>query len=324
MSDQPAGLPGLKPIVLSTDIWNAPSRFEAWRDEFALRIAHVDVNTPDKTAFSADIHVLPLPNLTISRTTVAPCQLTRTRSLLRDGDDGLVFILCLDGEADIRFGDDHVHLKPGNGTLVANHRIGGFYSTEKATTCSIRIDRDLASRFAPSLDDVVVRETRRGDPSLHILRSYLQPLLDAEALSAPMTALADNQIRELLAHIINPAGDLARSGAYGGIKAARLQAVLRDIALRVADPRLSAAAVGRRLGLSERYVQLLMEGAGFSFSAYVRELRLDRARQMLRDPLLADKRIIDVCELAGFSDLSYFNRAFRMRFGQTPKDARRL
>lgn len=322
MGDKSAGSTELKPVVLSTDGWSATNRFDMWRDEFALRVAHVDVNTPDKNAFSADIHVLPLPNLTISKTTVAPCSLTRTPSLLRDGDDGLVFILCLEGEADIRFGEDHVHLKPGNGTLVANHRIGGFFSTAKATTCSIRIDRDLASQFAPSLDDVLVRETRQGDPSLNILRAYLTPLLDAGGLSASMTTLADNQIRELLAHIVNPAGDLARSGAYGGIKAARLQAVLQDIALRIADPGLSAAAVGHRLGFSERYVQLLLEGAGFSFSGYVRELRLDRARQMLRDPLLAGKRVIDICELAGFSDLSYFNRTFRARFGQTPKDAR--
>jgi AraC-like DNA-binding protein len=323
MSDEPTELPGLRPITLSTDAWNVADRFDAWRDEFALRIAHVDVSTPDKRAFSADIHVLPLPNLTISKTTVAPCNLTRTPSLLRDGDDGLVFILCLDGTADIRFGEDRARLRPGTGTLVSNHRLGGFFSTAEATTCSIRIDRDVARSFAPSLDQVLVRESRPEDPSLLILQSYLQPLLRADELSSSMMNLADNQIRELLAHIINPTGDLARSGAYGGIKAARLQAVQRDIALRIADPRLGAAALAHRLGLSERYVHLLFEGAGFTFSSYVRELRLDRARQMLRDPLMAQKRIIDICELAGFSDLSYFNRVFRARFGQTPSDARR-
>ncbi|HEY0265114.1 MAG TPA: helix-turn-helix transcriptional regulator, partial [Rhizomicrobium sp.] len=75
--------------------------------------------------------------------------------------------------------------------------------------------------------------------------------------------------------------------------------------------------------LSARYVQQLLEGAGFSFSAYVRECRLDRARQMLCDPGLAHRRISDICGMAGFTDLSHFNRVFRARFGQTPKDARR-
>jgi hypothetical protein len=134
MLDRTPPSPRLRPIVLSTDSWIPQTRCEAWRDEFALRIARVDVNTPDKDAFAADISVLPLPHIAISKTAVAPCSLTRTRSLIRDGDDGLVFILCLEGEADIRFGEDHVHLRPSTGTLVSNHRLGGFFSTTKATT----------------------------------------------------------------------------------------------------------------------------------------------------------------------------------------------
>jgi AraC-like DNA-binding protein len=148
-------------------------------------------------------------------------------------------------------------------------------------------------------------------------------LNNADGLSPQMTELADRQIRELLANIINPASELASSAGYGGIKAARLSAVQAEVRRRVADPALNLAAIGDRLGISERYVQQLLEGAGFSFSAYVRELRLERALQMLRDPRFAGKRISDICELSGFGDLSYFNRAFRARFAQTPKDARR-
>ena len=316
--------PKIPQILISTDQFDPRERFDIWRDEFALRIARVDVNTPDKSAFSADIGVLPLPNLTVSKTTVAPCSLTRTRNLLHDGDDGLVFILCLDGEADIRFGEDHVHLRPGNGTLVSNHRLGGFYSTAQATTCSIRIDRDVARGFAPSLDSAVLHETRPGDPSIEILRAYLETLFQSSGgLSAPMAQLADNQLRELLAHIVNPASDLVRSGGYGGIKAARLQAVLQEISRNLDNMVLSAAEIGRKIGLSERYVQQLLEGAGFSFSGYVRELRLDRAYKMLRDRRYVALRISDIAMQAGFSDLSYFNRSFRVRYGLTPNEARR-
>jgi AraC-like DNA-binding protein len=92
---------------------------------------------------------------------------------------------------------------------------------------------------------------------------------------------------------------------------------------RLADPELSAAALGRRLGLSERYVQQLLEGAGISFSGYARELRLKRAHQMLRDPLTRHLRAGDIAAMAGFDDLSHFNRMFRLKFGETPTDARR-
>ena len=56
---------------------------------------------------------------------------------------------------------------------------------------------------------------------------------------------------------------------------------------------------------------------------YVRELRLKRAHQMLRDPLTRHLRVGDIAAMAGFSDLSHFNHTFRQRFGESPTDARR-
>jgi AraC-like DNA-binding protein len=35
-----------------------------------------------------------------------------------------------------------------------------------------------------------------------------------------------------------------------------------------------------------------------------------------------ERRICDIALQAGFSDISHFNRLFRARFGDTPKDAR--
>jgi Helix-turn-helix domain len=144
-------------------------------------------------------------------------------------------------------------------------------------------------------------------------------LNNADGLSPQMAELADRQIREVLANIINLASELARSAGYGGALERRAgggpEAHRRSRAQSCRDRSPT--------GHSERYVQQLLEGAGFSFSAYVRELRLERALQMLSDPRFAGKRISDICELSGFGDLSYFNRAFRARFAQTPKDARR-
>ncbi len=314
----------IAPIFLSTDFLEERHRFDAWREEFALAIAQIDVDTSDKSRFHTAIHALRLPGIAVSKTSVgAPVSLTRTRSLLRDDDDAFVFIMCLDGEGELRFGDDRACLSLNTGTLAPTNRLGGWFSAAPVTTCSLRISREVARTFAPAVDEALLCQARPGDPSVLILRAYVEALLATpDGLSPAMAALADVQLRELLAHIINPAGDLARSGAYGGIKAARLRAVLDDVGQHIADSGLSADQVGRRLGLSGRYVQQLLEGAGYSFSAYVRELRLESARRMLRDPRLAEKRISDICWMAGFTDLSHFNRAFRAHFGQTPKDVR--
>jgi AraC-like DNA-binding protein len=43
---------------------------------------------------------------------------------------------------------------------------------------------------------------------------------------------------------------------------------------------------------------------------------------MLADPHHQDRAISAIAFEVGFGNLSYFNRAFRLRFGMTPSDAR--
>jgi len=50
--------------------------------------------------------------------------------------------------------------------------------------------------------------------------------------------------------------------------------------------------------------------------------RLARAHRLLTDPRRTERTLTAIAFEVGFSDLSYFNRAFRRRFGATPSDAR--
>jgi AraC-like DNA-binding protein len=67
---------------------------------------------------------------------------------------------------------------------------------------------------------------------------------------------------------------------------------------------------------------MLFEQDGTSFTAFVREQRLLRARAMLVSPRFDHKRIGEIAYEVGFNDLSYFNRTFVQRFGMTPGEAR--
>jgi AraC-like DNA-binding protein len=44
---------------------------------------------------------------------------------------------------------------------------------------------------------------------------------------------------------------------------------------------------------------------------------------MLTDPRCSERTVSSIAFDAGFGDLSYFNRAFRRRYGATPSDIRR-
>ena len=85
---------------------------------------------------------------------------------------------------------------------------------------------------------------------------------------------------------------------------------------------LCLSEVATRSGLSPRQAQRLFEQAGTTFTEFVLEQRLLLARKLLGDPRARTRKISDIAHSSGFSDLSYFNRAFRKRFGTTPSDLR--
>ena len=66
----------------------------------------------------------------------------------------------------------------------------------------------------------------------------------------------------------------------------------------------------------------MFEQVGTTFTEFVLEQRLLMARKLLQDPRSRPRKISDIAHSSGFADLSYFNRAFRKRFGATPSDLR--
>jgi AraC-like DNA-binding protein len=87
-------------------------------------------------------------------------------------------------------------------------------------------------------------------------------------------------------------------------------------------PGLSLDEIAQRQRVSPRYLRMLFETEGTSFSQFLREHRLQHSYHLLTSPFCAELPISTIAYEAGFGDLSNFNRAFRARYGLTPSDVR--
>ncbi|MGW4731126.1 helix-turn-helix transcriptional regulator [Streptomyces shenzhenensis] len=86
---------------------------------------------------------------------------------------------------------------------------------------------------------------------------------------------------------------------------------------RLADAELSPTMLARELNVSVRTLQRAFAAGGESMTAYIRERRLESARQALSASRLS------VSETAAhwqFADGSHFSRAFKQRYGLTPTE----
>ena len=119
------------------------------------------------------------------------------------------------------------------------------------------------------------------------------------------------------AHVLRGPTDISPS-ADGGLRATRIASVMNEINEGFADQQFSTRMVARRLGLSVRYVQDLLQGSGLSITDRIMQCRLEKARALLTDDRACALRISDVAMRCGFNELSYFHRSFRKQFGASP------
>jgi AraC-like DNA-binding protein len=88
---------------------------------------------------------------------------------------------------------------------------------------------------------------------------------------------------------------------------------------RLGDGDLTLAKASAAFGLSPRYVNDLLAEDGTSFQRHVLARRLEHCRRQLAAREFAGRSVSEIAWSWGFSDLSHFSRAFKERFGLSPR-----
>jgi AraC-like DNA-binding protein len=122
-------------------------------------------------------------------------------------------------------------------------------------------------------------------------------------------------------YLTDNAATLFRKAAANAVPrhAHRLHLIQQLIDENARDPGLRPVTVARELGISVRHVHNIFAAAGTSFGAYVAAFRLDAVCRELFSGSLPPKRISVTAQSWGFRDVSGFNRAFKRRFGCSPR-----
>jgi AraC-like DNA-binding protein len=184
----------------------------------------------------------------------------------------------------------------------------------------LQVPRKLAQKRIGPVDDLTA-VTFSSDQPLHRLASDFVTGLShvIEAVDTPVADQLSCQALDLVAVAICQSEQMRRSSTHGSAMLYRLKAYIRG---RLHDPRLCLADTAAALGISPRYVNLLLERQDESFGRYVLGRRLEACRRDLADPALAHRQLTEIALARGFNDQSHFSRSFKERFGVSPRDYR--
>jgi AraC-like DNA-binding protein len=308
----------------STDDLPVRDRVPVWLEVMGRQHMRLDIELRDTTTVWAALDVHRLPTAEITCVQSDPAVYRRTRMLANDGNGDFTFT-CIE-RGGFRVVDDETgeDLGSGDGALVFHGVSGVFDVTSRARVMAARFDGDMVRNAVRGLDERLLHRLPGDTGRLRLLTSYMGLIMREGVPQDPALAhLLNAHLIDLLALCLRPHGDARERARAAAVPAARLAALRAGVVASLSQVRLSARTIARRHGLSERYVHLLFEQTGMSFSRFVNEERLKRAMAMLLDPACAEMKVGEIAFAVGFGELTTFNRAFRRRYGDTPSAVRR-
>ncbi|HVV94450.1 MAG TPA: AraC family transcriptional regulator [Hyphomicrobiales bacterium] len=192
-----------------------------------------------------------------------------------------------------------------------------------ARVVGLRVPRKAIVPLLAGRDAAAMRVISDAGAPMGLLAAYATAVATAPAPPSPeLAGTVAGHLHDLIVLGLHPTRDAVAAAAERAVPAARLRAIKADIEARLDDESLAIAAIAARHGVTPRYVHKLFEREGVTYTQFVLGERLARAHRMLRNPRLAHCSVAAIAYDVGFGDISYFNRAFRRRYGATPSDVR--
>lgn len=310
-------------IYFNTDTLPERDRFPAFCEEFVRRRTALDIVRRGEGPFRGAMDLLRAGPVVVGSHFSTPTDLVRSPRLVRDGDDSLLVAVCRSGVAYLAQLGADLKLEPGSAVVCDSGYAGEVRITADTWLSLVRIPRTTITRLLPRAGRLAGATLDRNNAARRLLFGYLSGTLDVVSdADGRAMQLYGEHILDLIVLALGAEGEAREFLEQRSVGAIRRDVIIREIASRIGDPELSATSIAAQIGVTPRYVHLLLEKTGKSFTQHVLEGRLGKAAALLRDPRSRLRKIADLAAEAGFTDLSYFNRAFRRRFGATPSDIR--
>jgi AraC-like DNA-binding protein len=317
---------GSLPVVFDSTTLSERDRFAFAREEYGRKALKVELETLGDRSFRLRMRAATFGGVRVALIESTPYRVARTRPLIDDGDDKIGLVFPLAGRFGGEQGGRNVTVGRGEATTMVADRTGWFGTETGGTFLTVRASPELVKGNSGNTNRLRDGCTVRPSPLMFsLLRSYLSTLNRFGAEAAPLLLeTAGRHLTELAVSAFSEPGVDSDSSWQGeGLRAARVSAVLNHITENFSDPGYGIDACAGHVGISDRYLQRLLEAEGTSFGDEVKRRRLELAHSQLTDPSSAGLRVTDIAFDCGFSDVSHFNRQFRRHFGDTPTGVRK-
>jgi AraC family transcriptional regulator len=229
--------------------------------------------------------------------------------------------------------------EPGGSWSKSRVEVGDFFLTASQSPYEVRwraFGPDPLSSMhlylALPVFNRAIDEAFQNDPGVMHLRdvsgfkdNFLSVLLEElhkEVLShrGGSSLFVEGIAQSLAGHLVRTYADETTSEYKGGLPGFRLRKV-RDLMVNHLEDEFSLIRLAREAGMSEfHFSRAFKRTTGFKPSQYFINLRMERARRLLRE---TNRSIIEIGLNVGYTSPSHFSRTFHREVGISPSRYRR-
>ncbi|MDF0662313.1 AraC family transcriptional regulator [Rhizobium sp. BC49] len=254
---------------------------------------------------------------------------------LNETPQHLAFYLPQTGSFRVSIGKRAVESGAGYVLMANNHEAGDRFVQGPHTSDVLFLDWKIVKRALISLAETPLSESLDLEPILdlstqlgQLIGNLVQTIVQGMRNGGPLLSspLAMATMSETLAHLVIRFGHHRLSGHLEKKKVSlvapwHVRRAIDYMHANIAEP-LTMTMVADDVGVSLRALQTGFKAfRGTSPAGYLRTIRLQAAREQLRDPT-NQQSVREICTIWGFAHAGRFSIIYRSTFGESPRDTR--
>jgi AraC-like DNA-binding protein len=310
-------------VKMSTDVVQPKARLRFWREAVCDTFVELECHAAQTDEFFGTLTNSSLLDIQFSLVRAAAQRVVRTRSKIAQSSlDYYLLSLQTHGQGVVAQDGRTAILNPGDFALYDTTRPYDLTFTNGFGQLVLRLPREIVSSRLSDAETLTALPIqgdrgagRLASAFIHQLHAQLDQLDPQSARRLHASAV------DLLATALASQMGIQQSGVRESQILIR-QRIRAFIDRQLSNPDLSCQSIAAHHGISARYLRKLFEGSNESVSAWIWKRRLDQARRDLVDPLLSHIAITSIGYEVGFKNAAHFSRAFKARFGVTPREFR--
>ena len=309
--------------ILTTDSVAPEHRLAYWIDMICKTYVQLECDADADEHFSGEIHNHHLPGLGLSVIRSAAQHVMRTpREIARSTDDYFIVSIQTSGRGVISQDGRDAVLSPGDFAIYDSTRPYVLNFDDDFEEIVLKLRGDQLRSLVRDTEKLTATAVSGRAGAGHLMINMIRTLSDEVDTLQPASAaaVASSVVNILVAGLQSlPACSGVEPSSMTAYHVARFK---RLVDARLRDPGLSVAAIAAELGMSVGHLHRLFKCEPLPPAQYVWSRRLEACGRELLDARRGKASVAEVAFGWGFNDAAHFSRAFRGRFGCSPREWR--